>query len=489
MTNPDWLVRPTPEVLQQVYPHLAQELGLAGRATVSCLVDTTGHLRHCLVVDQFPAGLGFGAAALKATETFRMTPKTVDSQPVDSGTVRIPLRFKLPDKASSVLPVQGKPKSAVVAALTPKLRAAVLAKLTADYAGTALALEITPQTDVDIETRVAARKALLSAIGKIAPSWSQAVAEHYASLATDEQMEATIAFRSSPEGIALDGGAEGLRQEFAAVFQAHFRNVAVAARTAFCVNERCRIGIPQPVSGVGIQSPEWLESPDEAARIAARPPLAQAFNIAGWANLNCIVSQAAAPSFCTSVAESPAGFGFGRAANHLSNSYRLHPNLMSAGAQGETISVLVEFPAASQELTAPKSSPPDPARLALARQFIARERIVENITASVAALDGEIGGMMADAADQAAASGALRGAFIRELPHLAEALAAAQARLFTEAQLKLALAHGADPSVHFTDGLYAEVDEIHAHYSGLVDAEARRLFCADRQCYPPATKP
>ena len=40
--------------------------------------------------------MGFGDAAMKLSKLFKMRPQTKDGQPVDGGTVRIPIAFRLP---------------------------------------------------------------------------------------------------------------------------------------------------------------------------------------------------------------------------------------------------------------------------------------------------------------------------------------------------------------------------------------------------------
>ena len=42
-----------------------------------------------------PSGQGFGDAAKRLARYFRMSPKTMDDQPVEGAAVRIPLRFNL----------------------------------------------------------------------------------------------------------------------------------------------------------------------------------------------------------------------------------------------------------------------------------------------------------------------------------------------------------------------------------------------------------
>jgi protein TonB len=40
-------------------------------------------------------GAGFGAAAIKLSAYFKMSPRTEDGQAVDGGAVQIPIRFSL----------------------------------------------------------------------------------------------------------------------------------------------------------------------------------------------------------------------------------------------------------------------------------------------------------------------------------------------------------------------------------------------------------
>lgn len=95
ITSPDWIRRPAGEDMARVYPPEAVRKNRSGRATISCVVDATGKVGDCKVLEEFPVGEGFGDAALKLASNFRMRPVTKDGKPVAGGIVKVPISFRV----------------------------------------------------------------------------------------------------------------------------------------------------------------------------------------------------------------------------------------------------------------------------------------------------------------------------------------------------------------------------------------------------------
>lgn len=53
-------------------------------------------MTSCVIIEESPAGYGFGSAALKLSSRFKLKPMERDGVPVSGGTIKIPMRFYLP---------------------------------------------------------------------------------------------------------------------------------------------------------------------------------------------------------------------------------------------------------------------------------------------------------------------------------------------------------------------------------------------------------
>lgn len=97
ISHPHWIRQPSGEQLMRAYPQRAQRAEVAGSASLTCVVQTSGAVSGCVVTSETPGGYGFGRAAQTLSREFRISPRTVDGQAVDGARVNINLRFTLPD--------------------------------------------------------------------------------------------------------------------------------------------------------------------------------------------------------------------------------------------------------------------------------------------------------------------------------------------------------------------------------------------------------
>jgi len=95
ITRPDWLTRPNADQVNRWYPERAIRMNMSGAATLRCTVAANGSVSACTVLSETPVDYGFGAAAQKLAQYFKMRPQMEDGQAVAGGTVDIPIKFQL----------------------------------------------------------------------------------------------------------------------------------------------------------------------------------------------------------------------------------------------------------------------------------------------------------------------------------------------------------------------------------------------------------
>lgn len=98
ITAPEWVSRPSGDDMARLYPPFAAANGIDGAARLRCQVAENGFLTGCIVLEESPAGCGFGVATLGLAPRFRMRPPMSRSgRPVVGATVIVPVRWSTDD--------------------------------------------------------------------------------------------------------------------------------------------------------------------------------------------------------------------------------------------------------------------------------------------------------------------------------------------------------------------------------------------------------
>jgi TonB family protein len=488
VTNPDWLERPNGDDVSALYPPIALEFNISGRAALVCAVDSYGALEDCTAEEESPKGLGFGAAAVALAPKFRMTPKMVDGRPVVGGSVRIPINFNAP-KAEEIPP----PPPPLSAAGTDQARA--LVKLLWQGNPTAFRmwqdqLDVTG-IDVDDETQAAAKKAL----DETAPAYEAHILAHmpayYAAELQAEEIQAVIRFFQSAAGkkiVALSpleltenrkGEAQNLRDL-----------LTQQARDEFCLDHPCSTF---PDSKTMRQVDEtWqpdIVDPDmgEAASAeqiwAAFPLVPKWLRISGWSTLVCKVGALGLLEDCAVAIEQPPGLGFGAAALSLAPRYRLAPAVMAYGAHRSSVAVpiLFETPTRVADETLPA---PETSAMAVARRLVALDaQTWPSFEADAADLlaveEGSLGpGVKRDAIV------ALRRSRETWRRHAIELETAVYTDRYTEAELRQLVAFRESPAGAKWSGssFYEKLAPVFSGAAVVAQKRARAQFCRSRDC-------
>jgi TonB family protein len=89
---PPWLRRPTAADQARLAPSRAVDQNQNGRATLDCVINNSGLLTDCSVVED-PIGWGFGQAALDLARLYQSASTTSDGQSTAGSRVKIRFRF------------------------------------------------------------------------------------------------------------------------------------------------------------------------------------------------------------------------------------------------------------------------------------------------------------------------------------------------------------------------------------------------------------
>lgn len=92
-----------------------------------------------------------------------------------------------------------------------------------------------------------------------------------------------------------------------------------------------------------IRNPSWDRQPTAEQMMRAYPGRALDRGVAGSVALNCLVESSGVVSGCAVTGETPAGNGFGQAAQRLSRFFRVNPRTVDGAAEGSRVVINLRF--------------------------------------------------------------------------------------------------------------------------------------------------
>lgn len=243
VTKPDWVEKPNGDDFANYYPRIPELLGISGRTLMRCDVSATGTLENCNITQEQPAGLGFGDAALKISQFFRMKPMSVDGAPVAGAKINIPITFAGP-------PSEAESPSSPPASPQPSAKALELARRVAAtgfgpaemdaYAARLRNSILERQFGASLtEQEQAALDDYVQAMRDSAPQRAEALAQRLAREFTEAQLTEIATFLESPTGIAWTHRGQRDAARAAADNARIDRALTAAAKSRFCSKYDC----------------------------------------------------------------------------------------------------------------------------------------------------------------------------------------------------------------------------------------------------------
>jgi len=324
VTNPDWKKLPASDDLSKFVPATAMQKGEGGKVKLLCFVTVQGLMDRCKVLSEYPTGIGLGAAALRVTQFFTMTPRMLDGVPTGNAEVVIPIAFDIPHNAgggggqtinvlSSVIWTET-PTAAEVAAAFPK-----------------------------------------NVVGKV-DQGHVIMRCRFKRDATLRECEAVVELPSSK-------GFGSAALNLAKYFKADINVYKSLDLLSFSVDVPINFSGATAPAATQITAPVWTRVLDSSTVQDLYPAQAAAAHVAtGKAVVSCTVTHSGALTNCQSVREEPPNLGFGEAAVHVAEALALNPwTTQGNPVDGDNIRLPVVFKQAAASPETTSAPPPAPA--------------------------------------------------------------------------------------------------------------------------------
>jgi protein TonB len=276
---PVWARAPSFADVAAAYP--ARGHGVDGSATLFCRFGASGVLENCEVTSETPGGLGFGEAAKSLAAKFTVSVDPSWSMRGERFAVEIPVRLMDPDK--------------------PRMRDRMI--------GAPIWItKFSPTAAATFFPADATAKGLTTGRG---------VAE--CKVQADGVLDACRALSAEPEGAgfseAAAKAASGMRMNLWTKDGGPVDGATVRVPIRLTLNDS-----PPDVADDRVV---WLQTPTGGDVLEVFPRMALMRNVGGQVDMRCRVLQSGDVAHCNVIDESPAGWGFGSAAQQLAPKYRV----------------------------------------------------------------------------------------------------------------------------------------------------------------------
>ena len=244
--EPDWLNIPDADAVYWAYPARAIAERVEGRAVIECDVSIQGTTEHCKILEETPAGYGFGEATIAILSKSLFKPR-IHCGVVVPGEVRIPFSFKLPQDtpAPSAAPLDpGDKKLALAAQLVEALHSAESLKaLVADSAWQAISDEDDKRV-VPLEERKAIDEAVTQSWAGERAKFMNALARSLAARLSESELQQALEFYRGPTGAKFVSIAPQLNEDIKAIFDALQPELMTQFHQHYCEKMQARCTSP-----------------------------------------------------------------------------------------------------------------------------------------------------------------------------------------------------------------------------------------------------